>query len=398
MAIEEDEINSYVEQFKRQQAGPVSLFDVGEFEGRPVPPLRWLVKDRILMRNVALLQGDGATGKTTIALQLAVTVALGRNDWLGGIIDEPGNVIFYSAEEERDEFHYRLDKIVRHYDTSFAELGERLQLHCAAGENSVLAQATSKSISLIGTPLYEALLNTARIQKPKLVILESSADLYAGNESDRSQVRRFVQMLRAISLAADCAVLLLSHPSVQGMATGTGTSGSTAWNNAVRSRMYFTREEGEEGEDNNNPSTRDRRVLKIMKSNFGPLTESVRVIFKAGAFAPEQIFSSDSRDAKCDQVFLDLLARYTDQDRPVTDKFASNYAPKMFADEAIAKKSEFTKRHFERAMTRLFAANRIKVQSFGPKSKIRTRIVDLKRTDLFQSNVVQFPSGENDDR
>lgn len=280
MAIEEDEINSYVEQFKRQQAAqPVALFDVGEFEGRPVPPLRWLVKDRILMRNVALLQGDGATGKTTIALQLAVTVALGRNDWLGGIIDEPGNVIFYSAEEERDEFHYRLDKIVRHYDTSFAELGDRLQLHCAAGENSVLAQATAKNISLMGTPLYDALLNTARIQKPKLVILESSADLYAGNESDRSQVRRFVQMLRAISLAADCAVLLLSHPSVQGMATGTGTSGSTAWNNAVRSRMYFTRDDGEEGDDNN-PQTRDRRLLKIMKSNFGPLTESVRVIFQ----------------------------------------------------------------------------------------------------------------------
>jgi RecA-family ATPase len=396
MAIEEDEINSYVEQFKRQQAAqPVALFDVGEFEGRPVPPLRWLVKDRILMRNVALLQGDGATGKTTIALQLAVTVALGRNDWLGGIIDEPGNVIFYSAEEERDEFHYRLDKIVRYYDTSFAELGDRLQLHCAAGENSVLAQATAKNISLMGTPLYDALLNTARIQKPKLVILESSADLYAGNESDRSQVRRFVQMLRAISLAADCAVLLLSHPSVQGMATGTGTSGSTAWNNAVRSRMYFTRDDGEEGDDNN-PQTRDRRLLKIMKSNFGPLTESVRVIFKSGAFAPEQVFSSDSRDAKCDQMFLDLLARYTDQGRAVIDKRGTGYAPPKFADEEIAKKSGFTKRHFESAMTRLFAAGRIKLQTFGPPSKTRTRLIDTSRADLFRGNVVQFPNRDDE--
>jgi RecA-family ATPase len=324
-------------------------------------------------------------------LQLAVTVALGRNDWLGGIIDEPGNVIFYSAEEERDEFHYRLDKIVRYYDTSFAELGDRLQLLCAAGENSVLAQPTPKNTSLMGTPLYEAMLNTARMQKPKLVILESSADLYAGNESDRSQVRRFVQMLRAISLQADCAVLLLSHPSVQGMATGTGTSGSTAWNNAVRSRLYFTRDDDEEGDDNN-PQTRDRRVLKIMKSNFGPLTESVRVSFKNGAFAPEQVFSSDAKDAKCDQMFLDLLARYTDQGRFVTDKTGTTYAPPKFADEAIAKKANLTKRDFERAMTRLFAAGRIKLETFGPKSKIRTRIIDTTRVDLFETNnVVQFP-------
>jgi hypothetical protein len=69
----------------------------------------------------------------------------------------------------------------------------------------------------------------------------------------------------------------------------------------------------------------------------------------------------------------------------------------MFADEAIAKKFELSKRHFERAMTRLFAANRIKMQSFGPKSKIRTRIVDTARTDLFRgNNVVQFPTDERD--
>jgi RecA-family ATPase len=202
-------------------------------------------------------------------------------------------------------------------------------------------------------------------------------------------------MLRAISLAADCAVLLLSHPSVQGMATGTGTSGSTAWNNAVRSRMYFTRDDGEEGDDNN-PQTRDRRVLKIMKSNFGPLTESVRVIFKAGAFAPEQNFSSDANDAKCDQIFLDLLARYTDQGRFVTDKSGTGYAPPKFADEAVAKKASLTKRHFERAMTRLFASGRIKLETFGPPSKIRTRIIDTTRADLFQGNVVQFPNRDDE--
>jgi hypothetical protein len=34
-------------------------------------------------------------------------------------------------------------------------------------------------------------------------------------------------------------VLLTGHPSLTGINTGTGTSGSTAWNASVRSRLYF---------------------------------------------------------------------------------------------------------------------------------------------------------------
>ncbi|HEY9147871.1 MAG TPA: AAA family ATPase, partial [Gammaproteobacteria bacterium] len=53
-----------------------------DLEGLPIPEREWLVQDLIPARNVTLLYGDGGTGKSLLALQLAVAVALGR-PWLG---------------------------------------------------------------------------------------------------------------------------------------------------------------------------------------------------------------------------------------------------------------------------------------------------------------------------
>src|SRR5690242_17155763 len=41
-----------------------------QWAGKPIPKRRWLVQDRIPAGKLCLLNGDGAAGKTTIALQL----------------------------------------------------------------------------------------------------------------------------------------------------------------------------------------------------------------------------------------------------------------------------------------------------------------------------------------
>src|SRR5215207_8222641 len=56
------------------------FLDVAAWEGKPVPPREWAVPDLIPAANVAILSGHGASGKTTLALQLCAAHVLAR-DW-----------------------------------------------------------------------------------------------------------------------------------------------------------------------------------------------------------------------------------------------------------------------------------------------------------------------------
>jgi hypothetical protein len=61
----------------------VEWFAGSELHGAP-PTREWLVADMIPMNTVTLLYGDGGTGKSLLALQLAVSTALGRL-WLNRV-------------------------------------------------------------------------------------------------------------------------------------------------------------------------------------------------------------------------------------------------------------------------------------------------------------------------
>lgn len=57
------------------------FFSAASLEGKLVPPRHWLVRDLVPSGTVTLLGGDGGTGKSLLALQLACAVATGGK-WL----------------------------------------------------------------------------------------------------------------------------------------------------------------------------------------------------------------------------------------------------------------------------------------------------------------------------
>jgi hypothetical protein len=77
------------------------FFVATEFAEEERPPREWLVENFIPMFTVSSLYGDGGTGKSLAALQLAVSVSLGRS-WFGQDA-RSGRVLFISAEDDRDD-------------------------------------------------------------------------------------------------------------------------------------------------------------------------------------------------------------------------------------------------------------------------------------------------------
>lgn len=343
-----------------------ALRDAASWDGEAVPERRWLVRDRIPLGAVSLLGGDGGTGKTTIALQLAAATAL-ETDWFGKDVEAPGPVIFVSGEEDEDEVHRRLGTILSAQGRIFRDL-RGLYLLCLTEREATLA-AADRSGLVKPTTLYEHLLEQAARIEPSLIVIESSADVFAGDENDRGQVKQFVNLLRRLARPSEAAVLLINHPSLTGLSSGSGTSGSTSWNNSVRSRLYFSQKVDKDQPD------RDLRELKIMKANYGPAGEAIPLRWQHGMFvavdgapAPEKIA------AQCvvDETFLRILDKRNAQGRLVRPRSGRGYAPAEFARDPEA--GGITRHAFETAMSRLFDANRIKVTETGPPSARRAHI------------------------
>jgi RecA-family ATPase len=223
------------------------------------------------------------------------------------------------------------------------------------------------------TELYQQLYNQAAAVQPRCIALDASADVFAGDEINRTQVRQFVGLLRKLAQACDGSVILLSHPSLTGVNSGTGLSGSTAWHNSTRARLYLTSPKPADGEQ---PDT-DLRELAFKKNNYGPITGSIVLRYQRGMYLPEAGMASLDKAAlemAAEQTFLALLQRFTRQDRNVSNKPGTAYAPALFADEPEAKAAKVGKSALVGAMSRLFASNKIHIEPYGYPSKGTTRL------------------------
>ena len=183
------------------------------------------------------------------------------------------------------------------------------------------------------TQLFFQLKEAACDIKPKLIGLDTAADVFAGQENDRSHVRQFIGLLRGLAIAANATVLVCGHPSLTGISSGSGLSGSTAWHNSVRARCYLhpaTTDKGEEPDP-------ELRELTFKKNNYGPIAERVLLRWKNGVFVPEPGAGSLEKraaDQKAEDLFLTLLGQFETQGRNVSDKPSSpNYGPTVFSKE-----------------------------------------------------------------
>jgi KaiC/GvpD/RAD55 family RecA-like ATPase len=350
---------------------PLPFLNIASWEGQSIPEREWAVRDRIPARAVTLLSGDGGVGKTILALHLGVATVLGR-DWLSAM-PEPGPVLGVLCEDDESEIHRRLARMIEHYGASFTDLAD-LHLMSLAGQDALLAAPNHRTGLILSTKLFERVQEAACDLRSRLILLDNSADVFGGNENDRAQVRQFIGLLRGLAIASGAAVLLTSHPSLTGMNTGSGLSGSTAWNASVRSRLYLKRAATEKDEE---PDP-DLRVVEVMKANYGPAGETITVRWKDGLFLPVPAPGSlerMAREQRVDDLFLRLLDRWNDQGRNVSDKSAANsYAPARFAEEPEAKADRIGKRELADSMGRLFRADKIHNTTYGKPSRGWTRL------------------------
>lgn len=347
---------------------PLQLISPPNWRDVPLPAMRWLATHRIPAQDATILSGDGGGGKTTVALQLAVAVERGLGDWLG-TVTESGPVIFFSAEEPEHEMRRRLASVARQRNLDPAEI-ENLHFHFADPDGCLLGTARPAG-PIVPTPLFARLQAATLDIRPALVVVDTIAATFGGNQNDRVHARSFVGMFRRLAREADCAVLLLDHPSLSGITNGTGRGGSMDWQNATRARLHL------ETIDNKAEGGADR-VLEVKKTNYGPSGEKVRLQWQDGCFVMEGTGAQGTpyraaAHQRIDDLFVQLLEERNAQGRWVTPNKAAGYAPKELATmPSAAGTAPFA---LANAMERLLAAKRISVEEYGSPARRRQRLI-----------------------
>jgi RecA-family ATPase len=311
------------------KAPTLELVDAANLAGREAPARQWIWDGVFPRRTVVLVSGVGGAGKSTLALRIGVAVALGEG--LFGRDTHASSVLLFSCEDDQDELHRRLERLRRSTGQSL-DGNERLLLAPRVGGDNVLVAHDQRTGLAAPTPTYDVLLAAAKAHHVRLLIIDTVAQTFAGNENDRSQVTAYVNALARIAQEIDGCVLLLAHPPKN----GAEFSGSTAWDGTVRARLALESRQDDDGSK--------RLYLRLAKANYAEpfeveLLRDEHGVFWSAEHAPPSMadkIDAYRGEAEAKTAFLAALAELTSQGRSVSHSpNAKNYAPKAIVQAGL---------------------------------------------------------------
>ena len=255
----------------------------------PIPPREWALDQWFPYKAAAMLFGAGGIGKTLLMHQLGNCVAMGST--FMGIETKQMPVLLALCEDDKQELQRRQLDINDWIGDEFTSAPDNCHLWPRVGKENVLVTFPSHGEDQAGA-FYEKICR--KIQEIKdlhksddiFVVLDTAADFFGGNEVVRRETNTFIKKyLGSLCVKYNATVVLLAHPSLAGIASGTGSSGSTAWENSVRARAYLSRVEDSE----------ELLVLTRKKSNYSAVgrDSDITLIWDKGVIvipsSPDQV-------------------------------------------------------------------------------------------------------------
>jgi putative DNA primase/helicase len=310
--------------------GLFALVPIADLCQTEPPPPMYAWEGLIPIEHVTGLSAHGGTGKTIVAIQLAISVATGRP--LFGKATRQGPVVLFSGEDGKALLRYRLKFICSAMGVNIADLESKLFILDATEGNPTLFEElnTAGQRKAKVTSTYEALREFCKQKKALLLIIDNASDVYDASEIERAKVRGFMRALARIARELQAAVILLAHvdksTSRQERTGGEAYSGSTAWHNSARSRLFMRRESD------------GSLVIEHQKNNLGPLHQPLRMVWPPGGIPQwDQRFAHvepGGAGPEHKKALLRLIAEYSARGEHVTTGTTSRtHAAKLLRNE-----------------------------------------------------------------
>lgn len=239
----------------------------------------------LLARSLGVLVAPGGTGKSILSLQIAMTVAFGKD--LFSIFDgekiKPGNVLILNAEDPQEVIKSRLygfrDRLPDEIDHTF--LGKHLTILPVSGHDFKIAEKAEFNVIKMSKD-FEDLIEELKAQdhenRPRLIILDTLNRLAGGvDENDNAQMGRVLNFVEIMNREIGCATLIVHHTNKGSTLTGQGGiqqagRGASVVTDNARWQLNMSGMSKEEGEKRGivEGIARDWIKLDYSKTNYGP--------------------------------------------------------------------------------------------------------------------------------
>ena len=193
-----------------QQLTAFVLRPIGLLDPTKRPPRDWLVRHRLMRRHTTVTAAAPGVGKSTLAIEEAVSLASGR-DFLGFGIDRVRKVAVINNEETSDELERRIEATCVRFEVPFPSIAETLYLHSGIDAEKFIVANRGENDTVVIAPRAQELALFLRGAGIDLLVVDPFVQVHRVSENQNEEIEQVMMALRSICVDANCALHLVHH-------------------------------------------------------------------------------------------------------------------------------------------------------------------------------------------
>lgn len=283
--------------------------DVADVDAAEIPKTPWLLRGLLLYRAITLLAGKGGAGKSLLAWEIAIAVALGIAFGCWDAPERKRQVLVLSGEDDVDEIRRRVLVACQVMGVDQDDLKGRFHVRKTPDIKLVARDPNTNALTL--TQLWKEVRWMIQHRDIGLLVIDPAMKASQGfDESSNDDMDLVQRAVRALTKGADCAVLLNDHARKGDGGGRDATRGASSKVDDARVACELRPLTDAEYKASNTTRPQEGLVLfRTVKSNYG--APSGKLVFE---FVERDVGNGETRVALAYRSASQLAESFLDPD------------------------------------------------------------------------------------